>query len=52
MPSGKSVGTKEAITKNIDEALKNIKDIEKQLIGKNIFNQNEIDNILMKNLQQ
>jgi enolase len=50
VPAGKSTGKGEAPVASIEEALKNAQEIEKELIGKNIFSQKEIDALFMKNL--
>jgi len=50
VPAGKSTGKGEAPVVSVEDALKNIKEIEKELINKSIFSQKEIDSLFMKNL--
>ncbi len=50
VPAGKSTGKGEAPIVSVEEALKNIKLIAKEIVGKNVFAQQEIDSLLMKNL--
>jgi len=52
VPAGKSTGKGEAPVVSTEEALNNIKEIELALEDINVFNQKEIDGILMDNLDK
>lgn len=52
VPAGKSTGKGEAPVVSTEEALNNIKEIELALKDINVFNQKEIDGILMDNLNK